>query len=171
MEDIKKEVEMLELDGMAMVETLKQSCRIVPDGPGVYVVLGGYDEMPEFLEKGTGPEFYKKKDKNKQVKFHPVNYPVDELEGKWVEDTLIMYIGKSDDGLRKRISTCIRFGCGEDVAHRGGRAIWQLPDSDRLCIGWKKLDPAESAREKEKEWIKSFKDNHGQQLPYANWKE
>lgn len=164
---LKEEIDALNLDTICYVKHLKESCDIIPQAPGVYVVLGNYPEIPAFLEKGTGPEFHFKKGMLPQ----PMNYPLKELEKKWVEDTLIMYIGKTDETLRKRISTYIKFGMGKDVAHRGGRAIWQLPDSDNLLIGWKIIDPSLNPSQGEKEWLKEFKERHNFRLPFANWKE
>lgn len=166
-EDIlKQEVDALQLDGVTYVRNLKASCRIIPESPGIYVVLGNYPEIPEFLEKGTGPEFHLNKGIPKAM-----NYPVPKLENKWVDDTLIMYIGKTDETLLNRISTYVKFGMGRDVAHRGGRAIWQLPDSDQLLIGWKKIEGAVNASTVEKNLLQEFKKRHNEMLPFANWKE
>lgn len=164
---LKKEVDSLKLEGLTLVKNLKQSCAVIPQKPGVYVVLGNYDEMPDFLEKGTGPEFHFNKEKNEYI---PMNYSIPKLVSKWVDDTWIMYIGKTDDTLNKRISTYIRFGKGKDVSHRGGRAIWQLPDSDNLVIGWKTIEGDMSAAQLETDWLKEFNKNHNGALPFANWK-
>ena len=154
------------LDGLTKVATLKQSCSVLPKSPGVYVVLGNYPKMPEFLEKGTGPEYH-----NNKGTRQPMNYSVSELERKWVDDTWIVYIGKTDNTLYKRISDYIKFGKGKDVAHRGGRAIWQLPDSENLLIGWKIIEAPITAEQIEKEWLREFKNNHNGKFPFANWKE
>lgn len=159
---LKAEVEALKLDGTMLVGDLKVSCKQIPNEPGIYVVLGNYNEVPEFLEKGSGPEYHSNK---------PMNYSIKKLEDKWVDHTLIVYIGKSDNSLKHRIETYISFGKGEDVAHRGGRAIWQLPDSDNLVIGWKKISGNCNAATAEKELLKEFKQNHNKKLPFANWRE
>lgn len=164
---LKEEIDALNLDAICYVKDLKESCDIIPQSPGVYVVLGSYPEVPAFLEKGSGPEFHVKKGQIPKA----MNYPLRALETKWVNDTLIMYIGKTDETLRKRIYTYIKFGMGKDVPHRGGRAIWQLPDSDNLLIGWKTIAPALDASRVEKEWLREFKERHGFKLPFANWKE
>lgn len=162
---LREEIDSLGLDGMTYVKSLKETCDVIPEKPGVYVVLGNYSEMPEFLIKGSGPEFNVKNGVSTAM-----NYPVEKLEGKWVDDTWIMYIGKTDDALRDRISTYIKFGKGKDVPHRGGRAIWQLPDSDELLIGWKIIEGKGKAAATEKEWLKDFKTRHHNQLPFANWR-
>ena len=165
---LKKEVEDLNLDEFTSVKNLKQSCDSIPKKPGVYVVLGSNTDMPEFLKKGVGPEHHYNKKKDK---YTPMNYHVDKLKSKWVDDTNILYIGKTDDTLYTRISTYINFGMGKDVAHRGGRAIWQLPDSDNLLIGWKTIEAPASALKIEKDMLKAFKIRHNDRLPFANWKE
>lgn len=162
---LKEEVDSLSLEGMTYVKNLKESRDYIPDKPGVYVVLGNYTETPEFRLKGSGPEFHVKKGVIKAM-----NYTVEQLERKWVEDTWIMYIGKTDNSLRRRISEYIRFGVGEDVAHRGGRAIWQLPDSDHLVIGWKVVEGIGKAAKTEEDLLKGFKNRHNGLLPFANWR-
>ena len=162
---LKEEFDSLNLDKMTTVENLKASCGFIPALPGVYVVLGNYSDIPEFLEKGTGPEFHVKSGVAQAM-----NYPVEELERKWVDDTWIVYIGKTDSSLRKRISDYIKFGVGMDVAHRGGRAIWQLPDSDKLIIGWKVIEGPGKAAQAEAELLNEFKKRHHNQLPFANWR-
>lgn len=162
---LKEEIDSLGLDGITFVKNLKNSCNIIPEKPGVYVVLGNFTEMPEFLEKSTGPEVYIKKGKTIKL-----NYPVKDLKRKWVEDTWIMYIGKTDAKLCGRISDYVEFGRGKNVAHRGGRAIWQLPESDDLLIGWKIIEGTGKAAETEKVWLKEFKKRHKDRLPFANWR-
>lgn len=164
---LKKEIDDMKLEGMALVKDLKISCDRVPEKPGIYVVLGHYSDMPDFLEKGTGPTFHIKKGKSPQ----PMNYPVNKLEGKWVEDTWILYIGKTDRTLQKRITEYIRFGQGKDVPHRGGRSIWQLPDSDNLIIGWRVIDGPSFAGKAEQDLLTDFKNKHNNQLPFANLRE
>lgn len=164
---LKKEIDDMKLDGMALVKDLKISCERVPKKPGIYVVIGNYSDMPDFLKKGTGPEFHFKSGKAPQ----PMNYPLNNLERKWVYDTGILYIGKTDRTLQKRITEYMRFGQGEDIAHRGGRSIWQLPNSDNLIIGWKVIDEPSIPEKVEKALLKEFKEKHNNQLPFANLKE
>lgn len=166
-EILMKEQDALNLDNIVSVRYLKKSLGIIPRKAGIYVVFGKYSTIPDFLRKGTGPEFHIKKGEVPQ----PMNYPVEMLKAKWVEDTGIMYIGKTDKTLHKRISDYIKFGCGKDVAHRGGRAIWQLPDSDNLEIGWKVIDTTASAAAVESDLLRQFKLTHNDLLPFANWRE
>lgn len=160
--ELKNELLSLSIDSLARVSDLRQSCRMIPDAPGVYFVLRDFEnKMPEFLETGTGGAH----------KGIDLNYPIDELKDKWVDDTMIMYIGKSDSSLRSRIRTYIRHGMGHDAPHRGGRAIWQLPDSANLAIGWRAIKEGESATEIEHRLLNEFRKRHFMMLPFANWRE
>lgn len=156
------EAELSSVAQSALVSELKNSCNIIPDTPGVYFVLRQADgKMPDFLVKGTGG-LHNGED---------LNYDVDRLRDKWVSDTQIMYIGKTDSSLRKRIRTYMKYGSGNDAAHRGGRAIWQLPESDSLIVAWRELPQEQTARNVEKKLIKKFRNEHSGKLPFANWIE
>lgn len=161
-EEIMKEVAKLKLNGCATVKELKQSCANIPDCNGLYFVLREpTDYIPAFQPQGTVLEHAGRL----------LSYPVDMLKSKWVENTQIIYIGKSDSSLRRRISTYINFGKGKQASHRGGRAIWQLPDADNLIMGWRKLPATESARSAEHQLIVEFRNAHAGMLPFANFKE
>ena len=94
-------------------------------------------------------------------------YSVAILKNNWIEDTSIIYIGKTDNSLRKRIRTYLRHGMGYDASHRGGRAIWQLPDAADLMIAWRPLPSDADAREVEIAMMDDFLACHGK-LPFAN---
>lgn len=156
---MKKEIADLRLNGCETVARLKQSCSSIPESPGVYFVLREITESEvKILPCGPVP-MHKGKD---------MTYSVDDLKRKWVEGTQIIYIGKTDSSLRTRIRAYINFGKGKDSPHRGGRAIWQLADSDKFIIGWRLVEPGMSARAEEAELIKQFKVQHGGKLPFAN---
>lgn len=147
--------------GFVSVDRLNNGSKsLIPDAKGVYVVLYKQVEgVPEFLEMGSGPEYHG---------LTPMNYSVAELENEWVGDTSVVYIGKTDSSLKKRIGTFLRFGQGHNASHRGGRSIWQLPYNRNLTFAWKVLPAYESAREKEKEMLDKFKMEHGFRRPFAN---
>lgn len=83
------------------------NCSDVPAVQGVYVVLHEGTEAPVFLKDGTGGAF---KGKNP-------NSDISKLKANWVEDTQIVYIGMTQDTLKKRLCTYMRFGQGEAVGH------------------------------------------------------
>lgn len=159
MNNKKLENDLKVFDGYATIKQLKENCRTITTGPGIYLVIRESCEHPKFLHKGTGGKHDGK----------DLNYLIEDLENKWIDNENILYIGKTDKSLRGRIRTYMKFGSGEDVPHRGGRAIWQLPDSEELIIAWKELLATISAREIEAKMIQQFKDTHQGRHPFANW--
>lgn len=163
-----QEIEKLKADGFAgfvSVSKLRQSCNVIPDVKGVYVVLRLSEDAPHFLTVGTGG-FFKGK---------CPNVAVDELKSNWVNDTHIVYIGKAGDPgrsatLRSRIRQYINFGMGKNVGHYGGRYIWQLSDASELVFAWKQL-PDGYPSAVESQMIADFKLNHKLMRPFANLKD
>ena len=128
--------------------------KMIPDVPGIYVVLRVSERAPEFLETGSGGHF---KGKNPNV-------PVAELAANWVDGTPVVYIGKATS-LRKRISQYLRFGQGKPVGHWGGRYIWQLADASQLLFCWMPVDG--NADAVETDMICRFRERYGCR-PFAN---
>ena len=52
----------------------------------------------------------------------------------------ILYIGKAEaknGGLKKRITDFLKYANGQPVAHRGGRALWQIQNwQEKLVLYW-----------------------------------
>lgn len=132
----------------------ERGLKMIPDVPGVYMVLRVSEGAPEFLETGSGGHF---KGKNPNV-------PVAELAANWVDGTPVVYIGKATS-LRKRISQYVRFGQGKPVGHWGGRYIWQLADAPDLLFCWREVDGDPDAVETE--LIRAFREAYGSR-PFAN---
>ncbi|MCH8034838.1 MAG: hypothetical protein IH950_13915 [Bacteroidetes bacterium] len=138
---------------------MNNNCTNVPDKKGIYFVI--IDEPVEFLQKSVGGRF---KRKNPTV-------PLQKLKDRWVDNTLVVYIGQSGGGtssatINKRMKQFMKFGQGQPVGHWGGRLIWQIKNNRKLKICWKTLtnnDP----REIEKELIQQF-ENHYFKKPFAN---
>ncbi len=130
----------------------------IPSASGVYVIVYKQLNRPRFLVKGTGG-FFKKKNPN---------VPIEKLNDKWINFELnedrIVYIGQSSN-LRKRMKLSVRFGKGSPVGKWGGRYIWQIGGANKLEVYFKETD---ASREKEKQLIRSFKNSHGERLPFAN---
>ena len=59
----------------------------------------------------------------------------------------------------------MRFGQGKDVGHKGGRYIWQIPNSENLVVCWKPTQ--EDSRTVEAELIQQFVAEFGKR-PFAN---
>ena len=135
------------------------SLDVIPDAKGVYLVLKADDEAPRFRSRSTGGHF---KGKDPTV-------PVATLKGRWVKNTIVLYVGKaggqeSRATLRSRIEQYVRFGRGQPVGHWGGRYVWQLEESDELLVCWK---PCSDPSGLEKRLVKKFENAYGK-LPFAN---
>lgn len=134
---------------------------LIPRTRGVYMVLYTPNTPPEFVEKGSGG-YFKGKDPNVSI---------EELKNNWVDDTVVLYIGKagkegSSATLNTRLGQYFQFGQGEDIGHFGGRYIWQLENANELLFCWKEL-PDEDPRELEYALLKEFLAKYGK-LPFAN---
>ena len=148
--------------GFSTVKSLRLTrCAEVPVQQGVYVVLRRGFVAPRFLERGSVGLFNGK---------NP-NVAISVLQAAWVATAMVLYVGKAGGEklkthLRKRISLLVRFGSGANVAHWGGRYLWQLADADDLILCWKptlRTDP----RSVEKAMISEFEAAYGRR-PYAN---
>ena len=147
-------------DGFVTVSALQASkCCEVPNKPGVYLVVRPSSVLPEFLNESVGGRF----------KGNDPTVPTRTLESKWVENTLVLYIGKAGPRtatLRSRLLQYVRFGQGQRIGHWGGRYIWQLRESYDLLVCWK-ITALDSPRMIEKALMNEFKQAHGK-LPFAN---
>ena len=128
----------------------------LPRLPGVYSV--SYDEArPKTWPNESCGGWYKQRD--------PAVDPT-RLDLEWVDGTDIVYLGRTDRTLAKRIGEFARFGSGQPVGHWGGRLIWQLPRPELVMIGWLALD-AGLAVERESALLAEFFRTFGR-LPFAN---
>jgi hypothetical protein len=149
--------------GFLPISALKASgCCEVPNAPGIYLILNPNTTRPDFLPVSIGGHF---KGKDPTVE-------ISRLESKWVEDALVLNIGKAGLGgatLKSRLKQYMRFGRGEAIGHRGGRYIWQLRHSCNLLVCWKVI-PDGVPRAVEKALIAEFTTVYGK-LPFANLKQ
>ncbi len=102
----------------------------LPETRGVYVVLTdpGRPE-PEILLDSVGGT-------HKHV---PLTDDPEEVKRHWQPGAEVLYIGKaaSAKGLYQRLWAYARQGRGFSAGHRGGRYLWQLPESDQLTVAWR----------------------------------
>jgi hypothetical protein len=148
-------------DGFVTISSLQKSnCREVPSDPGVYLVVRTEAAPPEFLNESIGGHF---KGKTPTVL-------VSVLESKWVDDAVVLYIGKAgpDENrtLKTRLNEYMQFGQGTPIGHSGGRFIWQLGGSGNLLVCWKPT-PNTDPRTVEKDLIQQFQAVY-KKLPFAN---
>lgn len=132
-----------------------------PCRPGVYAVVYAGSGAPRFMTMSTGG-WYRGLDPH---------VPLAELGVRWVTNSRVLYFGKAGGAglkasLRRRLSAYSRFGLGRKVGHRGGRAIWHIPDSGRLLVCWREERKREP-RDVEKALIRRFASHHGRR-PFAN---
>ncbi len=142
-------------NGFVKVADLRLTSGMIPDNGGVYVVVRASDDLPQFLEEGTGGHF---KGKNPNV-------AIAELQNNIVKGSATMYIGKATN-LRKRLEQFLRFGAGANVGHWGGRYLWQLADASDLLIAWKET-PMIDPRGVEVDMLTEYVNEYGR-LPFAN---
>jgi hypothetical protein len=147
--------------GFKKVSELNISTLLIPKIKGVYLVLNPNYQNKTFLEIGSGGHF---KGKNPNISF-------EELNSNWIENSLIVYIGKAGNEtgkstLHSRINQYLKFGQGKNIGHWGGRLIWQLQNSQDLIFCWKPLCD-EDPRSFEKHLISSYVTTFAKR-PFAN---
>lgn len=140
----------------------------VPCVPGVYLVFRPSNAEPAFVHPSPAGT-YQGRDPTVSVERL--------RDCEWVADAQIVYIGKADyrkrrtrsEALRQRLDEYGRFGAGEDnVAHYGGRFIWQLADADEVLVAWQEITWAEKARRYEKRLLRRFGELYAGRRPFAN---
>lgn len=149
-------------EGFVSVKNLCNNRSCIPKKMGVYLVILPEEFKIEFSQENLSGY---RGGRNPTV-------PISILEHKWVSDTVVLYIGKAGDPVKKshlegRINCYLKHGNGdENAAHWGGRMIWQLKNSENLLFCWK---PSENPtpRQTEKKMIQTFYDIH-RKLPFAN---
>lgn len=137
------------------VKDLREDSSLIPQKKGVYLVLKPQDMDVKFLETGTGGH----------TKGNP-NVSIDKLKAKWIEDTLVLYVGRTGRTLYERINELLRFGQGENIDHWGGRYLWQINHSEELVICWKEMQD-EDPEEIWKQLLWDFESVYSK-LPFAN---
>jgi len=147
--------------GFESVDSLMMyECSQIPKKKGIYFVLN-QNGTPKFLQQSVGGHF-KGKDPTVSIK---------KLKENWVDDTLVVYIGKAGGTgigatLQSRLKQYMQYGEGDPVGHQGGRYIWQLEHNRNLIICYKTLSETEP-RDEEKKLILEFEKYYGK-MPFAN---
>lgn len=156
-----EEIKKMGFSGFKNIGELFSDSSEIPKNKGVYLILYTKNTPIEFLSIGTGGHI---KGKNPNVS---VSY----LKENWVENAMVVYIGKagkekSKATLQSRLRQYLRFGQGKNVGHWGGRLIWQIKKSDDLIVCWKTLKTKEP-RAVEYELIQNFTSAFSKR-PFAN---
>lgn len=149
-------------EGFLTVRTLRdEDCASVPAETGVYLVVRDWTEPPRFMPKS--PAGF--------LRGQAPSVPVETLQEKWIEGACVLWIGHAHGPgvrhrLHQRIKRMIRFGSGKQVAHWGGRYLWQMSGANALRFAWFPTDK----RESDKLFNRVFKafDERYDALPFAN---
>jgi len=147
--------------GFKTIEELFNDSSDIPHIKGIYLIINPNYSTPKFLSIGSGGYF---KGKNPNVS-------LENLKAHWVDDSMIVYIGKAGGEGKKatlfsRLKQYFQFGQGRNVGHWGGRLIWQLEYYKELIVCWKPL-PDEEPRLVESLYLKRFIKEYSK-LPFAN---
>lgn len=151
-----KVLEEMGFKGFVKVKDLRGNFESIPKCSGVYMVLNPNMEKLSFLETGTGG-FFKGKNPNVGISV---------LNDKWIDNTIVIYIGQTGNTLRRRIRDYIKFGQNKPVGHWGGRYIWQIKDAENLIFCWMKVDNTAPSIIEE-QLLQDFKNKYSY-LPFAN---
>ena len=156
-----EELKKVGFNGFKKMSNLFADSSVIPRTKGIYLVLNLDNKPPEFLPVGTGGHF---KGKNPNVS-------IDELRANWVDQTIVVYIGKAGKSgskatLQSRMRQYLGFGQGGNVGHWGGRLIWQLKNSTELIVCWREL-AKEDPRDLEANLIQKFISKFSKR-PFAN---
>lgn len=147
-------------EGFVSVRDLRrEDCASVPRETGVYVMVRESAAEPRFNLRGTAA-FWRGQDPNVKPEV---------LAAKWVPGAIVTYVGRAAgpgvrSRLQQRVKRWLRFGEGKNVAHWGGRYVWQLADAYALPVAWKAC--ADAAAE-EAALLAAFEAAYGA-LPFAN---
>jgi hypothetical protein len=84
-------------------------------------------------------------------------------QSRWQEDEPVVYIGKTDQPLARRLGQFLKHVCGDMSPHAGGQILLLLE-----CDLWVYWSPSPSPRVHEKELLSAFRERTGQ-FPFANF--
>lgn len=91
---------------------------------------------------------------------------IDRLEKKWVNGAKILYIGKSEESVQKRMQQHNDFWNGKSVPGWGGRIIAQIRNFDNLEVWYLSCD---NPQKTESDLLNKFKQQYNK-LPFANFR-
>lgn len=142
----------------------------IPETSGVYFVFMPSNFELVILQKNVGFEFTSKRKSS--------SYRIEELEakaehyGKFGNYTShLLYVGKAKN-LHRRIEQYVgyRYRIQNLFPHDGGRAIWQIENSEKLIVRYMECLEGEDCRKIEQNLLQTYKKQY-EAYPFANWKK
>jgi hypothetical protein len=132
-------------------------CECICPVPGVYALVYHGGRRPSFLSCQI-----------RGIEFSP--YSPDYLKGRWVPSARVLYFGKAGGhdqatNLNGRVRSYLSFWTRPSSPHRGGRAVWQIPDVHMCDVYWREADGQPS--DFERTLLKTFFERYGG-YPFAN---
>lgn len=91
---------------------------------------------------------------------------IEKLKKKLLVQAEILYLGKSEDSVEKRMQQHIDFWNGKPIAAWGGRSIAQIRNYENLGVWY---FPCDNPKEMESTLLREFEKQYNQ-LPFANWR-
>lgn len=91
---------------------------------------------------------------------------IEKLKQKLNVEADILYLGKSEDSVEKRMQQHIEFWNGKPIAAWGGRSIAQIKNFEDLEVWYL---PCDNPKEMESVLLREFEGQY-KQLPFANWR-
>jgi hypothetical protein len=82
---------------------------------------------------------------------------------RWLPNEPIVYVGKADQMIQRRLAAFYRHKCGDTSPHAGGQVLKLLS-----CSLWVYWSPASHPRDCERVMLCAFKEEV-HQAPFANW--
>ena len=122
---------------------------------GIYIIVRPEKMQDILLEQTSNAGKFKGKDPTVKV---------EKLKRKLLDGAEILYLGKSEDSVEKRMQQHIDFWNGKPIAAWGGRSIAQIKHFEELEVWYLLCDnPKEMERTLLREFERQYK-----QLPFAN---
>lgn len=137
-------------------DPVQWKCAIPEVKPGVYLLARVSD--PNGMCEGIDLPLVDFRDRGLQIELEYENQ-------RWLRNEPILYIGKADRSVQKRVGQFYRHECGSKSPHAGGQILLLLSCLSGL---WVYYSPADYPRGGELRMLRAFEDNVGQ-LPFANF--
>ncbi|NLU23260.1 MAG: hypothetical protein GXW99_00790 [Clostridiales bacterium] len=127
-----------------VMDLYQSRCRSIPYEPGIYRIM---------VPPGAGPVFSPES-------------ALFACRSERLSDRAVLYIGTADgaDGLRGELWKLVQYGRGIGTAPRGGDALWQLQNADRLPV---EVEPCAACEIRAKQLLQLYCDKNGF-LPLLN---